>query len=220
MRFGGRRHTDRLVILDVEELIAALKDLPQQPANQCLPALPPGTLLEEKEIAQVGVTEWRLSNGVRVILKPTDFKNDQVLLTAFSPGGSSLVPDSEYIPAATATSIVEEGGLGSFDAITLQKMLAGKIDEKKQLEFASVITTMSPLAAQDVVNGENEAVDGRAGPLAAIKRHQETHRVHQARAFSLVHSAREGHWRRASQSVRADCGRSAGATPSPLFWRE
>ena len=87
----------------------------------------PGTLVSEKDVASVGAKEWLLSNGVRVIVKPTDFKNDEVLFSGYSPGGSSLVADSDYIPAVTATSVVEEGGLGGFDAITLQKMLAGKI---------------------------------------------------------------------------------------------
>jgi len=86
-----------------------------------------GTVVEEKELSAIGVTEWRLSNGVKVIMKPTDFKNDEILFTAYSPGGSSLVPDSEYIPAITAASVVEEGGLDGYDAITLQKMLAGKL---------------------------------------------------------------------------------------------
>ncbi len=95
------------------------------PLMSSLPA--PGTLVEEKEVASVGAKEWVLSNGVRVIIKPTDFKNDEVLFSGYSPGGSSLVADSDYISAVTATSVVEEGGLAGFDAITLQKMLAGKI---------------------------------------------------------------------------------------------
>ncbi|MBV8202391.1 MAG: insulinase family protein, partial [Acidobacteria bacterium] len=53
----------------------------------------PGTVVAETRIAELGVTEWRLSNGVRVVLKPTDFKNDEVLLSGFSPGGLSLVPE-------------------------------------------------------------------------------------------------------------------------------
>jgi zinc protease len=88
---------------------------------------PPATIADTSEIKELGVTEWKLSNGVRVILKPTDFKNDQILFTSFSPGGSSLVPDSEYVSAITATSIVQEGGVGTFDQIALQKLLSGKI---------------------------------------------------------------------------------------------
>ena len=48
---------------------------------------PPGPVVETRKIAEVGVTEWRLRNGVRVVVKPTDFKNDQVRMLAFSPGG-------------------------------------------------------------------------------------------------------------------------------------
>ena len=73
------------------------------------------------------MTEWTLSNGVRVVLKPTDFKNDEVLFSAFSPGGHGLVSDQDYLAAATASSVVQEGGLGTFDAIALEKKLAGKV---------------------------------------------------------------------------------------------
>jgi zinc protease len=87
----------------------------------------PGTLVEETAADDLGVTRWKLSNGVRVILKPTDFKNDQVLLTGFSPGGNSLVPDAQYLSATYAGSVLAEGGLGSFDQIELQKALTGKV---------------------------------------------------------------------------------------------
>jgi zinc protease len=96
-----------------------------QPLVSSPPA--PGQISEEKIIPELGVTEWRLSNGVRVILKPTDFKNDQILFTAFSPGGHSLISASNYIAAVTASSLIQEGGLGGFDQIALQKKLAGKI---------------------------------------------------------------------------------------------
>src|SRR5262249_24357913 len=46
----------------------------------------PGKVVAEQKIESIGVTEWKLDNGVRVILKPTDFKKDQVLVSAFSPG--------------------------------------------------------------------------------------------------------------------------------------
>ena len=87
----------------------------------------PGEIVAEKQIAELGVTEWTLSNGVRVVLKPTDFKNDEVLFSAFSPGGHGLVSDEDYLPAATASAVVQEGGLGTFDAIGLEKKLAGKV---------------------------------------------------------------------------------------------
>jgi zinc protease len=93
-----------------------------------VPVMPQaGTIVSQRHIDSLDVTEWVLSNGVHVVLKPTTFKNDEIVMTAFSPGGSSLVPDAEYIPAITATSIIEESGVGSFDETTLEKKLAGKI---------------------------------------------------------------------------------------------
>lgn len=86
----------------------------------------PGKVVKETYYPEVDVTEWQLSNGVRVVLKPTDFKNDEVLFEAFSPGGHSLAPDEDFIPARTATSIINESGVGKFDRITLEKKLAGK----------------------------------------------------------------------------------------------
>lgn len=92
-----------------------------------LPNAPaPGKVVSEKKIADIGVTEWTLSNGVRVILKPTDFQNDEVLFTSYSPGGSSLASDADYIPASTASTVVAQGGVGDFDQIALQKALSGK----------------------------------------------------------------------------------------------
>lgn len=86
----------------------------------------PGTIDSTTTIDSIGVTEWTLSNGVRVILKPTQFKADQILMRAYSPGGTSLAPDSNYIAATTAAGVVEMGGVGAFDRIALQKALAGK----------------------------------------------------------------------------------------------
>ncbi|HID09881.1 MAG TPA: hypothetical protein EYP17_01075 [Candidatus Latescibacteria bacterium] len=55
----------------------------------------PAEIVEKNRREDLGITQWRLSNGISVILKPTDFKNDEVLFTAFSPGGHSLVPDED-----------------------------------------------------------------------------------------------------------------------------
>jgi zinc protease len=87
----------------------------------------PGRIVSEKTDSSLGLTEWSLSNGVRVFLKPTDFKNDEVLVSGFSPGGTSLAPIDDYIPAMTAAAVIQEGGLGSFDRTQLEKLLAGKI---------------------------------------------------------------------------------------------
>ena len=85
-----------------------------------------GRITSERTIAGVGITEWRLSNGARVLLKPTDFQADQVLMRAYSPGGTSLVADSDYVAAATATVVLAEGGVGRLSLPDLRKRLAGK----------------------------------------------------------------------------------------------
>jgi zinc protease len=87
---------------------------------------PGGTIVSEKQIKEVGITEWKLSNGVRVLLKPTDFNADQIAFTSYSPGGASLLPDASYIAASAADLIPTTSGVGKFTIIDLQKFLAGK----------------------------------------------------------------------------------------------
>jgi zinc protease len=85
-----------------------------------------GKVVSERVIPQIGVTEWKLSNGVRVLLKPTDFNADQIAFSAYSPGGASLLPDTGYIAASAADLIPMTSGVGKFSVIDLQKFLAGK----------------------------------------------------------------------------------------------
>jgi len=86
-----------------------------------------GTVVDQSTIEELGVTHWKLSNGVEVVLKPTDFKNDEIRLSGFSPGGSSLVDEASSTSADFATSLVREGGLGVFDRTELEKALAGQV---------------------------------------------------------------------------------------------
>jgi len=86
----------------------------------------PGTIEAEKKLESVGATELTLSNGIKVILKPTDFKDDEILMTAFSFGGSSLLDDDTYRSANYADGIVQESGVRNFSQTDLQKLMAGK----------------------------------------------------------------------------------------------
>ena len=74
-----------------------------------------------------GSTILALSNGVRVILKPTDFKADEVRMQAFSPGGTSLFNDKDVLQFALISQIASLGGLGNFNSVDLDKVLAGKM---------------------------------------------------------------------------------------------
>jgi zinc protease len=86
-----------------------------------------GTVTKTNVRAEYGITEWTLSNGVRVAIKPTTFKQDEVMFNAFSPGGTSLVADDDLIWAVSTSQIIAFSGLGPFNRIELGKMLSSKI---------------------------------------------------------------------------------------------
>jgi zinc protease len=110
--------------------VAVTEILPYEDDTTDAPLLPdlpePGEVVSRRAIEAAGVTEWTLSNGVRVVLKPTDFKGDEILVRAISAGGISLAADENLVPANTADQVVAAGGLGDFSAVALQKKLAGK----------------------------------------------------------------------------------------------
>lgn len=88
--------------------------------------LPAKSIASEKHFEELDVWELQLENGVKVVLKPTDFQNDEIRMNAFSPGGHSLYPDDDFMNASSAAQIVDFSGVGPFDVTTLQKKLAGK----------------------------------------------------------------------------------------------
>ncbi len=87
----------------------------------------PAPVASRRELSNVGVTVVRFANGLEAWLKPTDFKNDQVLFTMYSPGGASLAAAADFMQARFATAYVELSGVGGLKATDLEKMLAGKL---------------------------------------------------------------------------------------------
>jgi zinc protease len=85
-----------------------------------------GKIVTEQKDKILNITTITLSNGVRVILKPTVFKNDEILFSAHAPGGTSLAADSNYQSAAIAASIIGASGAGNYSATELGKFLEGK----------------------------------------------------------------------------------------------
>jgi len=83
-------------------------------------------VVNNKVNAELGFTELTLSNGVTVVLKPTHFKNDEILLSAYSLGGNSVFPDDVFMSANYATDVIEMSGAGNFDNVELEKKLKGK----------------------------------------------------------------------------------------------
>jgi zinc protease len=107
----------------------------------------PGVLTATRTFEAIGAIEWTFGNGVRVVARPTDFKADEILLRAWSPGGTSNAPDSLVVTAAFADGVVREGGVGDMSRIALEKALAGK-----------------KVTLQPVVGGLHEGFHGSASP--------------------------------------------------------
>jgi zinc protease len=98
-------------------------------ANATLLDAPPkgGTVTKTTTREAYGITEWELSNGAKVVLKPTDYKADEIVFRAASFGGMSLASDNDFNAVSMATDVISAGGVGKFNAIELRKVLAGKV---------------------------------------------------------------------------------------------
>ncbi|NDV59184.1 pitrilysin family protein [Bacteroides sp. 519] len=110
--------------IEAEELTAYEDKVSDEPLIAEKPV--PGKVESEIHDARFGTINWTLSNGVRVIIKPTDFKADEIQMKAVSFGGTSLYPDSEIDNIMVLNSVAGLGGLGNFSQVELEKMLAGK----------------------------------------------------------------------------------------------
>lgn len=87
----------------------------------------PGEAVSEKTISEVDAYEYTLSNGARVVIKPTNFKDDEILFSAYSPGGFSVYGQDDDVSADIAPDILDLSGLADFDPISLNKILADKV---------------------------------------------------------------------------------------------
>lgn len=111
-------NASKLEVTPYEEKVVAAALLPASPTA--------GKVVAEKEIKELGVIEWTLSNGVKVMAKPTDFKNDQVVMSATRFGGQFLYDTKDRYSAENAATVVSQMGVGQFSPTDLQKMMAGK----------------------------------------------------------------------------------------------
>ncbi|MEY2930160.1 MAG: hypothetical protein RL033_909, partial [Pseudomonadota bacterium] len=116
-------------------MLAALRAVKSQPlsqnqeqavAVQLVPQLPAaGRIVSEERIDELGVSVWQLSNGARIVLKPTDFAGDELLVKATSPGGNARIGAREYPSALYAADIVLASGAGQLERAALDEALAG-----------------------------------------------------------------------------------------------
>ncbi len=88
-----------------------------------------GKIKQEKVVKELeNVTEWTLSNGMRIVIRPTQLKDDEIILYGYSEGGLSMVEDVKDMPSANVcVTVAQNNGKGEFNAIDLGKKLAGKI---------------------------------------------------------------------------------------------
>jgi len=86
----------------------------------------PGKVIQTSSNAVLGTTEWSLSNGIRVIFKPTEIREDELLIRGYSAGGSSLLKDDQVRSAGLLGDVMSQMGISSFTLTDLNKLLAGK----------------------------------------------------------------------------------------------
>ena len=104
----------------IEAYVDKVSDVP------LLSQVPSGSkVIKRTDNKDFGFTDLKFANGVHMILKSTDFKNDEIVLSAYSPGGISLYPDSDIMSATLASTIITQSGLGDYDFTGLQKKLSG-----------------------------------------------------------------------------------------------
>jgi len=97
-------------------------------ASELMTEMPkPGAIVSEKKNEELGTTEITFSNGAKAILKPTDFKNDEIVMNAFRKGGTSIYSADDKYNANFAATIVQQMGISDLSPIDLQKFLSGKI---------------------------------------------------------------------------------------------
>jgi len=124
---------DRVQGSDVEAYVA------DEDAEELMDQLPePGSVVEEHWIEELETHHWVLSNGVEVYVRPTDFRDDEVQFQGWGPGGVSLADGADLVPAQSAVAVIGSSGLGAFDALALDRRLAGTV--------AAVNPTMSERA--------------------------------------------------------------------------
>lgn len=128
--------TEELVYPTENELLTMFRQaqtIPVEPYEEEVSTEPliselpkPGKIVDTKEDPLFGTTVYTLSNGVKVVLKETEYKKDQILMVGSSTGGTSLFGNSDVLNLKLFNHITDLGGLGEFSTTQLSKVLTGK----------------------------------------------------------------------------------------------
>jgi len=119
---------------EVKEIALSIKNMKIEPYVDRVSDLPlisktpqQGKVSKTKNFKELDYTEWILSNGAKVVLKQTDFKDNQILFSAFSVGGTSLYDQKDDISSSVAAEVIQASGLSAFDKIELDKKISDKV---------------------------------------------------------------------------------------------
>jgi Predicted Zn-dependent peptidases len=110
--------------VQLEEIEAIQEALSDEPLIS--ETLKGGKIVKESHDKAFDATVYTLSNGVKVVIKPTTLKDDEILMTATSPGGESLFPETEPVNIQLYNYVAAVGGVGNFSSTDLSKVLAGR----------------------------------------------------------------------------------------------
>ena len=119
--------TEILALVDkvkAEDIEAYVEEVSDEPLITTPPT--PGKIVKTETNDTFDATVWTLSNGMKVVLKKTDFKDDQIMMTASSVGGTSQYAVQDPINSKMMSNVMTLGGVGNFSATNLRKALAGK----------------------------------------------------------------------------------------------
>jgi len=119
-----QQFADALAAVDGETIEAYKEVVKEEPLIESLPA--PGKIIKEQKLAQWDATEWTLSNGAKVIIKPTKFRDDEIIFKAYAINGTADVPDTKIKSLKFMGTALPQCGLGTYSNSDLQKYLSGK----------------------------------------------------------------------------------------------
>ncbi|MFR9579034.1 MAG: insulinase family protein, partial [Rikenellaceae bacterium] len=120
-------------IMEIIDEVLASDIEPLEKSGESRDLLPKGSVLNGSPVVSeryselYEATEWTLANGITVIVKPTQFKADEVLLRGYADGGKSILPDSLYRASGLLASLLSNSGVSEFSAVELKRQLSGKI---------------------------------------------------------------------------------------------
>ena len=123
MTYPGKEDIENLLKMVGNARIAAYED--NAVDAPLLETIPEGGKVVSTEEGKWGSTVWTLSNGIKVVLKPTDFQADAINVAGYKVGGTNRYPDSEKVNIGMLPALSGIGGFGPFDASQLGKKLSG-----------------------------------------------------------------------------------------------